>query len=130
MTDPRAFGNWLITTLGKNNITQSELARMAGVTRSTISGVITGRRQPGARLMIAIASALRITPEEVFQAAGVLPQSQSTLLDKLNFLLSQLSENEQKDVEDYINYCLDKKTKEKNNGEDHRAMGVVEVEFH
>ena len=67
------FSEWLTTVLFQKGISQSELARQAGVTRGAINGVLTGARGPGVDLCNGIARALKIPPEEVLRAAGLLP---------------------------------------------------------
>lgn len=41
------FSEWLTAVLFQKGISQSELARQAGVTRGAINGVLTGARGPG-----------------------------------------------------------------------------------
>ena len=67
------FSEWLLSVLSQKGMSQSELARQAGVTRGAINGVITGARGPGVDLCNGIAKALKIPPEEVLRAAGLLP---------------------------------------------------------
>lgn len=125
--DKKAFGIWLKARLNERDMSQSELARDAGVARSTISGVIIGVRDPGNGLCIAIAKSLRIPPNEVFEAAGILPPSKKTGLDQINYLLSLLSEDEQEEVANYITFRLEKKKKGQN-GDHHKVVRVVETE--
>ncbi|MCJ7532270.1 MAG: helix-turn-helix transcriptional regulator [Anaerolineales bacterium] len=53
---------------------QRELARQAKVSQGSIGNVIRGDRQPGPDLCHAIARALKLPPEAVFRAAGILPE--------------------------------------------------------
>jgi len=41
------FSKWLSDVLIEHGISQSELARQAGVTRAAINGILTGARGPG-----------------------------------------------------------------------------------
>ena len=52
---------------------QADLARRAGVSKAAISDVVSGRRNVGNDLASAIADALKLPPEQVFRAAGLLP---------------------------------------------------------
>lgn len=67
------FSEWLKKQLKKSGMSQSELARAAGVTRAAINGIVTGARGPGTDLCNGIAKALKLPPEEVHRAAGLLP---------------------------------------------------------
>jgi transcriptional regulator with XRE-family HTH domain len=68
-----SFSEWLLSEIRERGISQSELARRSGVTRTAISDVVTGRRNPGKELANGIATALSLPPEQVFRAAGILP---------------------------------------------------------
>lgn len=68
-----SFATWLESVLKQEGISQSELARRAGVTRGAINGILTGARGPGVELSKGIAKALKIPPEQVLRAAGLLP---------------------------------------------------------
>lgn len=74
MTD---FRDWLLQTLEEQGISQSELARRAGVSRAAISDIISGRRGIGKDAATSIARALKIPPETVFRVAGILPPDPS-----------------------------------------------------
>ena len=52
----------------RRNLTQAELAAMAGVTRRSINAIETGRMVPSVLLAIRIARALNATVEEVFSS--------------------------------------------------------------
>lgn len=67
------FVSWLISEMNSRGWSNSELARRAGVVPSTISLLVTGKSNPGEDLCTGIARAFRITPEEVFRRAGLLP---------------------------------------------------------
>lgn len=54
-------------------MSQSELARLAKLGRGTISNIMSGNRQVGQDTISAIARALKLPPETVFRAAGILP---------------------------------------------------------
>lgn len=67
------FGEWLKSEIKIRNISQKELADISGVTPAQISRAISGSRGLGTDTLLAIARALRVSPEEVFRRAGVLP---------------------------------------------------------
>lgn len=114
MMDYQKFGRWLSGELDKREMSQSDLSRAAGVTRATINGVITGRRQPGSHLLAAISKALIIPLEDLYQVAGILPPSKKESYEKLNMMFSKLSTKEQNEVIDYINFRLEKQNKGNN----------------
>ena len=67
------FAIWLEEQLKEQGISQAELARRADVTRGAINGILTGARGPGVDLAKGIAKALKLPPEQVLRAAGLLP---------------------------------------------------------
>lgn len=67
------FGDWLLHELKEAGISQAELARRAGLSKGTVSNLINGTKGVGQDSLKAIARALRLSPEVVFRAAGVLP---------------------------------------------------------
>jgi transcriptional regulator with XRE-family HTH domain len=67
------FGEWLKSEIKIRNISQKELADISRVTPAQISRAISGSRGLGTDTLLAIARALRVSPEEVFRRAGVLP---------------------------------------------------------
>lgn len=88
------FSEWLESVMREQGVSQSELARMSGVTRSAINGILRGARGPGVDLCNGIARALKIPPEEVLRAAGLLPteQPQDENLYKIEHLYHTLKD--------------------------------------
>lgn len=66
--------DWLAKELKDRGWTHNELARRAGVSQSSISNVLAGKKKAGAELCIKVAQALEEPPEKVLRLAGVLPQ--------------------------------------------------------
>lgn len=104
------FSNWLLEQLQKTGWNQSELASHAGVTRTAISDVISGRRKAGSELCIAISQALKLPPETVFRYAGLLPPIPPNTEQKgeLLYLFEQLPENQKQIAIDYIRFLVEK----------------------
>lgn len=73
MLSMETFGEWLVKQLQRKNMTQSQLAHAAGVSRGTISNIINGHKGVGKDLMIAIATELRLPIDEVSRAVQGLP---------------------------------------------------------
>jgi len=92
-----SFADWLLDEMNKQGLSQATLARKAGVSRAAISNVINGTRGLGIELCTAIALALKIPPETVFRAAGILPSRPGTDEDfeELKHLFSQMTDEEQ-----------------------------------
>lgn len=67
------FGKWLAEELEKRKMSQSDLSRASNITTAQISRIITGQRNAGEQALIAVAHALRLPPEFVFEKAGILP---------------------------------------------------------
>lgn len=67
------FSDWLVLTLEEKDWSQADLARQAEVSPAAISDIISGRRNVGKNTAKAIAKALKLPPEQVFRAAGILP---------------------------------------------------------
>jgi|GEM_PF-611386 transcriptional regulator with XRE-family HTH domain len=109
------FKDWVLNWLNKKGWNQAELAARAGVTRTAISDILSGRRNPGPDLCTAIARALNLPPETVFRAAGLLPPvpASEEQQDTLMYLYSQLPQKEREEVLEYIRFKLEKAEKEK-----------------
>lgn len=60
------FGAWLLEELDKRELSQSQLAKMAGLSRGTLSNIISGTRGRGQDSIERIARALKLPPEHVF----------------------------------------------------------------
>jgi len=72
------FGAWLINEIETRNWSQSSLARKAGISRGTLSNIISGARGRGPDTLKAISRALKLPHEQVFRAAGLLPPKPDT----------------------------------------------------
>lgn len=53
-------------TLYRKCLSQAELASRAGVSRATVSGILSGNRNPSPRTRRQIAEALQTKPENLF----------------------------------------------------------------
>jgi transcriptional regulator with XRE-family HTH domain len=93
------FGTWLLFELEKRGLNQSDLSKLSGLSRGTLSNLVNGTRGFGPDSLAAIARALKLPAEEVFRAAGILPQvkEKSAQISKFDHLLETLSAE---DIED------------------------------
>lgn len=73
-----------------------ELARRCEVSESTISRIVSGKRNPSSQLCRRIARVLQLPPERVFRKAGLLPHTgdQSPGVKEASYLFRQLPEDE------------------------------------
>jgi len=115
VADSISFSDWLGSQLNTQGITQAELARRAGVTRSAINGILSGARGPGIELCMGIARALKLPPEEVYRAAGLLPPepSKDTTLKRIEILYQTLDEPSSKDrALEYLEFLTQQEEKD------------------
>lgn len=63
----------LVKELQKRGWSQRELSRRSGISPTQISHVISEQANPGSDFCLAIARALRYSPEEIMRLAGLLP---------------------------------------------------------
>lgn len=90
------FTNWLQDEIDNRGWNKSTLARATGLSRQTISNVLSKRRAPGQEFCNAIAAAFGCDPAIVFQKAGLLPNAiQSDRAGELAFKFSLLSSEQQ-----------------------------------
>lgn len=104
------FAEWLNKQLQVRNWSQSELANKAGIHRQVISSYIGGQRQkPDAEILLTIARALKLPPEEVLRAAKLLPQVSETTEKHTNLvhLFDLLPPEEQERVLRYVRLQVD-----------------------
>ena len=90
------FGAWLLEQLKEKNISQSELARTANLSKGTISNLINGTKGSGQDSLIAIAHALKLPTDLVFEKAGLLPPKieLSPIKRKLAYLAETLPDSD------------------------------------
>ena len=96
---------WLDEELIRRGWSQSELARRAKISRTSITLVLNGRNRPTFDFVTAIAKPLGKRPEELFRLAGLLPQRRGD--DEVTFqdfveLGLELTHEERTRVMEYI----------------------------
>ena len=65
------FVDWLLDEMNRQGLSQAELAKKAGVSRTAISNLLNGSRGAGINLLNALAKGLELPIEEVLIAAGI-----------------------------------------------------------
>jgi transcriptional regulator with XRE-family HTH domain len=104
MLSMESFSSWLLRELKVRDMSQSDLARIAGLGSGTISNIVSGNRKVGQETLAKIARALRVPDETVFRAAGLLPpvseidELKAQMLD----LTADMSREEQREVLEYL----------------------------
>jgi transcriptional regulator with XRE-family HTH domain len=103
------FSTWLIEELKKRNWSASDLANAGGLNRQVIGTYINRQRQkPDPEILVSIARALKLPPETVFRAAGLLPQvpSNTEYMEQLTYLVNQLPDDRKPILLEYIRFLL------------------------
>lgn len=90
------FGDWLLEQLKERNISQSELSRAAGISKGTISNLINGTKGKGPDSLTAIAHALKLPVDLVFEKAKMLPSKPglSAIKRKLAHVAEELPDSD------------------------------------
>lgn len=107
--DKMSFAEWLQNELTERDMSQSELARLAGINRQVISTYINQKRiKPDENILRAIARAFRVPNETVFRAAGMLdPVSEvDEEVAKLLNDFRQLPERDRAEIQALIDFKL------------------------
>ncbi len=90
------FGDWLLEQLKNRDMSQSELARLAGISKGTVSNLVNGTKGIGPDSLTAIAYALKLPRDLVFEKAGILPRKPelSPIKRKLAHLAQDLPDSD------------------------------------
>ena len=104
MANTTEFATWLENELKEREMSQSELARRAKVTRAAINNILSGSRGPGTDLAKGIAKAFDIPPEQVYRAAGLLPVGANVdeYTEQIVYETKDLTRREKEEVLAYI----------------------------
>lgn len=70
--------DWLLSESDKRGLSQGQLARLMGMSKTNVNNVINGKINYSADFCIALASALNVSPERVLRLAGYLPPITAT----------------------------------------------------
>lgn len=97
------FPDWLRKELDVRDWTQADLSRRSGVSTGQIARLLSGERGLGPDSILAIAKALKLPPEEVYRAAGLLPpkSERDELIEKIHHIFDELPPEEQENVIEY-----------------------------
>jgi transcriptional regulator with XRE-family HTH domain len=93
------FITWLNVETETRGWTLHQIAQQTGVSRATISRIARGEVAPSAEFCRRIAMIFRVSPEEVYRRAGLLPPASDahsqSLLQEATYLFSQLPSDQQ-----------------------------------
>jgi transcriptional regulator with XRE-family HTH domain len=108
MESAEKFSKWLVEAHESRGWSQAELARRAGVSRTSISDAISCKNPAGFELCAGIAHALKLPPEIVFRAAGLLPPDRELdeIEQELSHLYRLLPEEKQQQLLEYARFLL------------------------
>ncbi len=100
MTERSAFGKWLLQELEDRRWSMREFARQCEVSESTISRVVSGKRNPSSDLCRRMANVLHLPPERIFREAGLLPRNpeDSPGIKEALYLFRQLPDGERRRI--------------------------------
>lgn len=98
------LNDWLLTEMKSRNWSQADLARHAGVSRTAISDVLSGKRKMGKDLAQFVAAAFKIPIAEVYRQAGLLPPepTENPIIKQITYLTSDLPDSEQQDILEFV----------------------------
>lgn len=105
------FSSWLVDQLKTNDLTQADLSRLSGLSRTAISNIINNKRlNPDQSTLNAIASALKLPPDTVYRAAGLLPPlpERRVAEEIAQYKLSELNDQELDEVLQFIEFIQDR----------------------
>ena len=100
----KKFGDWLSEQLTERNMKPADLTRLSGIDSGVLSNLINNKReQPHVDTCKAIAKALNLPLEQVYRAAGILPQKPDvdTISEAILTLVLELNSTDKKDVLEY-----------------------------
>lgn len=109
-----SFSEWLSEEIENSGLNQSELARLAGISRGAVSHLINGTRQPGPDICVSIAKALKLPPENVLRAAGILPplHEPHTVSEEIaRYKIGELNDTQLDEVLQFIEFIQDRDDK-------------------
>lgn len=107
------FSDWLLSEISKRGWSQADLARASGVNRQSVSDYINRRRtNPDPDVLVSLAKGLHISPITIFRAAGLLPEGgDDANFTDYQYLLSQLSLEEQEEIRQIIELKIERRQK-------------------
>ena len=94
----------------ERDLSQADLARLCGLPQQTISAAELGKTIPRADTLLTLAHALGVSPDRIYQKAGLMPDENEQGRDgqapfwELWTIYSRLDEKERATLIDYARY--------------------------
>jgi len=100
----KEFVDWLIAEIEERDWSNSELARRAGISQSTVSMIIGGQNKPGLDFCVGVARAFKVPAEYVLALAKLIPSIPEETLGvrEMTYLYDRLDETGQKNILDMM----------------------------
>jgi transcriptional regulator with XRE-family HTH domain len=97
------FPGWLQKQMDARKWGQADLANAAGINRQVIWGYLNRSKKPSEEILVKLAHALEIPPQEIFRAAGILPaeSNHDAFFEALKFITGDLDTNTKNDILEY-----------------------------
>ena len=115
-TDKFYWVDWMIAEREKREMTQADLARASGLTRSAISDYENRQRaNPDIKALASVSIALGYPAEHLKRMAGLLPQEQD-IDDEVEQLVTEASKLNDRDREEVLAFIRMKQNFRKKNG--------------
>lgn len=106
------FPQWLRNEIDRREMSQIELSRKTGVSATQIARILSGERGMGIETLVAISTALNISPITIIRKAGLLPEGGEEIkFDDWQYLLSQLAHEEQEEIRQIIELKIERRQK-------------------
>lgn len=119
------FSEWLQKQMDDRGWTQAELARRSKTTTATISRLLSGSRNVGPDMCVSIAGALKLSPDIVYRAAGLLPDRLEDADESREIanIYTSLNDVNREDVLEFARHRLSKQERDerKKNGKRDRV---------
>jgi transcriptional regulator with XRE-family HTH domain len=100
------FLDWLNDQMKAKGWKAADLSHASKLDSAVISNILNGKRRPGIKTSTAIAYALRISPEIVLQAAGLLhhrvPSRDDAIISEINEIYERLTPPNQVEALEYF----------------------------
>lgn len=115
MTNAANKGRWLDELLVEMGWTSADLARASGLDSAVVSNIRNGKRGTGFDTALKIAKALKLPPEQIYQAAGLLPPkiTKSWLIERIIEEMEDLLPEDKEDVMDFIEMIRKRREKKR-----------------
>ena len=110
MDEMNEFVEWVQFLLDTHSLKQADIARNQNITTAAVSKMMNRHARPGFEMCSAIAATFNLPLEEVYRQAGLLPAKPvaGILEERAAYIFTQLPEEDQQEVLDYLDYRLQK----------------------